>query len=99
MDKLLACARYRLFICGYTKHFSRDASFFSGNKYTCVTGSSGGKFAVKRNHRYVRNFKGGDHDKNRDVCLTIKKKQSVGLLGNSRVKHALHAAIPLKNKT
>ena len=64
-----------------------------------MTGSSGGKFAVKRNHRYVRNFKGGDHDKNRDVCLTIKKKQSVGLLGNSRVKHALHAAIPLKNKT
>ena len=63
-----------------------------------MTGSSGGKFAVKRNHRYVRNFKGGDHDNDRDVCITIKKKQSVAWLGNSRVKHALHAAIPLGKK-
>lgn len=72
--------------------------FLAGKKYTCVTGSSGGKFAVKRNHRYVRNFKGGDHDNDRDVCITIKKKQSVAWLVNSREKHALHAAIPLEKK-
>ena len=72
--------------------------FLAEKKDTCVTGSSGGEFAVKRNHRYVRNFKEGDHDNDRDVCLTIKNKQTVGCLWNSRVKHPLHAAIPLEKR-